>query len=263
MTRNESSKKTNLFIILGSIFLTNAILAEIIGVKIFSAERTFGFEPVNWQFFGEYILDFNLTAGAVIWPIVFVTTDIINEYFGKKGVRKISFLTAGLIAYVFVVISVVTILVPADFWLDVNAQTPSGDSFDISYAFNTIFRQGLGIIIGSLTAFLLGQLVDVFVFQKLRAVTGSKMIWLRATGSTLVSQFFDSFVVLGIAFYIFGNWELSQVIAVGIINYVYKFSVAILLTPLLYLGHGLIDRYLGKDLAEKMMKEASSDRTFL
>ncbi|KPQ19972.1 MAG: putative preQ0 transporter [Algoriphagus marincola HL-49] len=263
MTRNESSKKTNLFIILGSIFLTNAILAEIIGVKIFSAERTFGFEPVNWKFFGEYILDFNLTAGAVIWPIVFVTTDIINEYFGKKGVRKISFLTAGLIAYVFVVISVVTILVPADFWLDVNAQTPSGDSFDISYAFNTIFRQGLGIIIGSLTAFLLGQLVDVFVFQKLRAVTGSKMIWLRATGSTLVSQFFDSFVVLGIAFYIFGNWELSQVIAVGIINYVYKFSVAILLTPLLYLGHGLIDRYLGKDLAEKMMKEASSDRTFL
>ncbi|TDK42618.1 queuosine precursor transporter [Algoriphagus formosus] len=263
MTRNESSKKTNLFIILGSIFLTNAILAEIIGVKIFSAERTFGFEPVNWKFFGEYILDFNLTAGAVIWPIVFVTTDIINEYFGKKGVRKISFLTAGLIAYVFVIISVVTILVPADFWLDVNAQTPSGDSFDISYAFNTIFRQGLGIIIGSLTAFLLGQLVDVFVFQKLRAVTGSKMIWLRATGSTLVSQFFDSFVVLGIAFYIFGNWELSQVIAVGIINYVYKFSVAILLTPLLYLGHGLIDRYLGKDLAEKMMKEASSDRTFL
>ncbi|MCR9083052.1 queuosine precursor transporter [Algoriphagus sp. NF] len=263
MTRNESSKKTNLFIILGSIFLTNAILAEIIGVKIFSAERTFGFEPVNWKFFGEYILDFNLTAGAVIWPIVFVTTDIINEYFGKKGVRKISFLTAGLIAYVFVVISVVTILVPADFWLDVNAQTPTGESFDISYAFNTIFRQGLGIIIGSLTAFLLGQLVDVFVFQKLRAVTGSKMIWLRATGSTLVSQFFDSFVVLGIAFYIFGNWDLSQVIAVGIINYVYKFSVAILLTPLLYLGHGLIDRYLGKDLAEKMMKEASSDRTFL
>lgn len=263
MTRNESSKKTNLFIILGSIFLTNAILAEIIGVKIFSAERTFGFEPVNWKFFGEYILDFNLTAGAVIWPIVFVTTDIINEYFGKKGVRKISFLTAGLIAYVFVVISVVTILVPADFWLDVNAQTPTGESFDISYAFNTIFRQGLGIIIGSLTAFLLGQLVDVFVFQKLRAITGSKMIWLRATGSTLVSQFFDSFVVLGIAFYIFGNWDLSQVIAVGIINYVYKFSVAILLTPLLYLGHGLIDRYLGKDLAEKMMKEASSDRTFL
>ena len=89
------------------------------------------------------------------------------------------------------------------------------------------------------------------------------MIWLRATGSTLVSQFIDSFVVLGIAFYVFGNWEISQIIAVGLINYVYKFTVAILLTPILYLGHGLIDRYLGKDLAEKMAHEATQDRSFL
>lgn len=263
MNKIQQSRKTNLFIILGSIFLTNAVLAEIIGVKIFSGEKTLGFEPVNWTFFGEYVLDFNLTAGAVIWPIVFITTDIINEYFGKKGVRKISFITAGLIAYVFLVISIVTVLVPADFWLDVNSQTPTGERFDINYAFNTIFRQGLGIIIGSLTAFLLGQLIDVFVFQRLRAVTGPKMIWLRATGSTLVSQFFDSFVVLGIAFYIFGNWSISQIIAVGLINYAYKFTVAILLTPLLYVGHGLIDRYLGKELAEDMAKEASMDRSFL
>lgn len=262
MNNQNYSRRTNLFLILGSIFLTNAILAEIIGVKIFSAEKTLGFNPVNWSFFDEYILDFNLTAGAVIWPIVFITTDIINEYFGKKGVRKISFLTAGLIAYIFIIISIVTILVPADFWIEVNAQTPTGDAFDINYAFNSIFRQGLGIILGSLTAFLLGQLIDVFVFQKLRAITGAKMIWLRATGSTLVSQFIDSFVVLGIAFYVFGNWSLSQIIAVGLINYVYKFSVAILLTPLLYLGHGMIDRYLGKELAEQMVKEASEDQSF-
>ncbi len=263
MNKIQQTRKTNLFIILGSIFLTNAILAEIIGVKIFSGEKTLGFDPVNWTFFGEYVLDFNLTAGAVIWPIVFITTDIINEYFGKKGVQKISFITAGLIAYVFVVISIVTILVPADFWLDVNSQTPTGEGFDINYAFNTIFRQGLGIIVGSLTAFLLGQLIDVFVFQRLRAVTGPKMIWLRATGSTLVSQFFDSFVVLGIAFYVFGNWSINQIIAVGLINYAYKFTVAILLTPLLYVGHGLIDGYLGKELAEDMTKEASKDRSFL
>jgi queuosine precursor transporter len=263
MNEAKHSRKTNLFIILGSIFLTNAILAEVIGVKIFSAEKTLGFTPVNWNFFGEYILDFNLTAGAVIWPVVFITTDIINEYFGKKGVRKISFITAGLIAYVFIVISVVTVLVPADFWLDVNATTPDGESFNISYAFNTIFRQGLGIILGSLTAFLLGQLIDVYVFQKLRAITGEKKIWLRATGSTFVSQFIDSFVVLGIAFYIFGNWSLSQVLAVGIINYLYKFTVALALTPLLYVAHGMIDRYLGKNLSEQMMEEASEDKSFI
>lgn len=249
--------------ILGGIFLTNAILAEVIGVKIFSAEKSLGFEPVNWVFFGEYILDFNLTAGAIIWPIVFITTDIINEYFGKKGVRKISFLTAGLIAYGFLVIAAVTKLTPAEFWLDVNSSGPNGSFFDINFAFNTIFRQGLGIIIGSLTAFLLGQMIDVFVFQKLRTVTGAKMIWLRATGSTLVSQLIDSFVVLGIAFYIFGNWSLSQILSVGLINYIYKFSVAIILTPLLYVAHNLIDKYLGKELSEQLMEEATNDQSFL
>ncbi|WP_339751619.1 queuosine precursor transporter [Algoriphagus aquimarinus] len=263
MNKSQSSRKTNLFIILGSIFLTNAILAEIIGVKIFSAEKTLGFDPVNWTFFGEYLLDFNLTAGAVIWPVVFITTDIINEYFGKKGVKKMSFLTAGLIAYAFIIISVVTALTPADFWLDVNATTPDGESFNISYAFNTIFRQGMGIIIGSLTAFLIGQLIDVYVFQKLRAVTGEGKIWLRATGSTLVSQFIDSFVVLGIAFYIFGNWSITQIIAVGVMNYIYKMTVAIALTPLLYVAHGIIDKYLGKELAEEMIEEASENKSFL
>ncbi len=257
------SKKTNLFIILSGLFLTNAVLAELIGVKIFSAEKTLGFEPAGWTFFGEYILDFNLTAGAVIWPIVFITTDIINEYYGKKGVRKISFLTAVFIAYTFLVIMAVTRLAPAPFWLEVNSPDPEGNAFNIDYAFNVIFRQGLGIIIGSLTAFLIGQLVDVYVFQKLRRWTGGKMIWLRATGSTLVSQFIDSFVVLGIAFYIFGNWSWAQVVSVGIINYIYKFGVAILLTPLIYLGRELIDNYLGKEFAEKMTTEASRDTSFL
>jgi len=235
--------------VLSGIFLSNAIIAELIGVKIFSLESTLGLPPANIPLLGEFTLDFNLTAGVVIWPIVFVTTDVINEYFGKEGVRKISFLTVYLIGYIFLIIVIVTILPPAEFWIDLNNIDASGNSFNIDYAFNKIFRQGLGIIIGSLTAFLIGQLVDVFVFQRLRKVTGAKMIWLRATGSTLVSQFIDSFLVLGIAFYIFGNWSLSQVIAVGIINYMYKFSMAILLTPLIYLAHFLIDNYLGKESA--------------
>ena len=89
------------------------------------------------------------------------------------------------------------------------------------------------------------------------------MIWLRATGSTFVSQFIDSFVVLGIAFYLFGNWSISQVIAVGIMNYIYKFTVALVLTPLLYVGHGIIDKYLGKELADEMIAEASKDKSFI
>ncbi len=258
----NSKKKQNLFIILTGIFLTNAILAEIIGVKIFSAEKSVGLNPASIPLLNGFVLDFNLTAGAVIWPIVFLSTDIINEYFGKKGVRKISFIAAGFIAYAFFVFYVITLLEPADFWLDVNSKDTEGNPFDINFAFNKIFTQGLGIIVGSLTAFLIGQLLDVFVFQKLRQITGSKMVWLRATGSTLVSQLIDSFVVLGIAFYILApaesRWTLPQLMSVGIINYIYKFTVAIVLTPLIYLGHYLIDQYLGKELSEKMVEEAAS-----
>lgn len=243
--QQQISKRANLYLILCGIFLANAILAELIGVKIFSVEASLGIPSARIPLFGEHILDFNLTAGAVIWPVVFITTDIINEYFGMKGVRKISFLTAGLILYLFGVILVVTELKPAAFWLDVNEVDAAGNPFNINLAFTTIFRQGMGIIVGSLTAFLIGQLLDAWVFQKLRRITGSRKIWLRATGSTLVSQLVDSFVVLIIAFKVFGNWSWPQVISVAIINYVYKFGAAVLLTPLLYVAHYVIDRYLG------------------
>ncbi|MCI0750808.1 MAG: queuosine precursor transporter [Flammeovirgaceae bacterium] len=257
MTKTFEQKKNKLFIILSGIFLTNALVAEMIGVKIFSAEAVAGIAPAQLIILG-FTLDFNLTAGVVLWPVVFITTDIINEYFGREGVKRISYLTAGLIAYAFVVIYIATLLPPANFWLDINKSDAAGNAFNINYAFQTIFRQGLGIIVGSLTAFLVGQLLDVFIFQRLRRVTGSNYLWLRATGSTLVSQLIDSFVVLGIAFYIFGNWSMAQVLSVGIINYMYKFTVAIFLTPVIYAGHYIIDRYLGKNEADKLSEEAAA-----
>lgn len=253
------SKKQKLFILLTGIFLTNALLAELIGVKIFSGEATLGVAPAQIPLFGDMVLDFNLTAGVILWPVVFITTDIINEYFGKKGVRHISYLTVGCIAFAFLAITIITALPPAQFWLEVNSNAPSGNSFDINYAFNKVYRQGAGIIVGSLIAFLIGQLLDVIVFQKLKRITGEKKIWLRATGSTLVSQFVDSFVVLFIAFYFLApdgsRWSVEQVTSVGIINYIYKFAIAILLTPLIYLAHYLIDRYLGIE-ADQIKEEA-------
>ncbi|WP_266366689.1 queuosine precursor transporter [Tellurirhabdus rosea] len=251
------NKKTSLYIFLSAVFLTNALVAEVIGVKIFSVETLLGVPPAQLPLFGDFVLDFNLTAGAVIWPFVFITSDIINEYFGVKGVRRISFLTAGFIAYAFVVIYAVTGLPPAQFWLDVNAKDPVGNAININNAFGMIFRQGMGIILGSLTAFLVAQILDATVFQALKRITGSRKIWLRATGSTLVSQLIDSFVVLTIAFYLFGNWSWAQVMAVATVNYIYKFITAVALTPLLYLSHYLIDRYLGPEHAKELANEAS------
>ncbi|MBL7860750.1 MAG: queuosine precursor transporter [Cyclobacteriaceae bacterium] len=255
MTLTLEQKKHRLFMVLVGIFLTNALMAEVIGVKIFSGEATLGLQPAHLQILG-FTMDFNLTAGAVIWPVVFITSDLINEYFGKPGVKRISYLAAILIAYSFVVIFLTMKLPPAGWWLDSNNQDAQGNYFNMDFAFNKILGQGQRIIIGSLTAFLVSQLVDVFVFQRLKKVTGQKMLWLRATGSTLVSQFIDSFVVLYIAF--IGVFSGQQILAIGITNYLYKFSVAILLTPVIYLGHYLIDRYLGKENAEKISAEAAA-----
>ncbi|NBB31313.1 queuosine precursor transporter [Cellulophaga sp. BC115SP] len=251
-TSTLDSKRTKLYIFLFGIFLTNAIVAEIVGAKIFSVEKTLGFAPIHLNtFFG--IWDLNQTAGALNWPFVFITSDIINEYFGKKGVKRISYLTAGFIAYSFLIIYGATLLVPADFWLDVN----KGDhNFNINEAFAKIFRQGLGIITGSLSAFLISQILDAYVFHSIRKVTKGEKIWLRATGSTLVSQLIDSFVVIGIAFVVFGNWTIDQWISTSLNNYLYKFFSAIIMTPLIYLAHNLIDGYLGKELSDQLISEA-------
>lgn len=246
-------KSTRLFYLLGAFFITNALLAEFIGVKIFSLESTFGFEPLNLSLLGIENLSFNLTAGVLLWPVVFVMTDIINEYFGMKGVRFLSFTAAILIAYAFLMVYFAMGLTPAGFWIE---RVTQNGSVNMHLAFNTIFGQGLWIIIGSLTAFLVGQLVDVLVFHYFKSITGSSKIWLRATGSTLVSQLVDSFVVLFIAFYIGAGWDLKLVLVIGLMNYIYKFIIAIIVTPLLYLFHSIIDKYLGKELSEKLQNEA-------
>src|SRR5688500_11792323 len=159
METSIEQKRNKLFFVLAGIFITNALLAEIIGVKIFSAEGTVGLSPANLNILG-FIMDFNLTAGVLIWPVVFITTDLINEYFGKPGVKRISYLTAILIAYAFVIIFIAIALPPAPWWKEI--QNNDGSVFNMDLAFNKVLGQGQRIIIGSLTAFLIGQLVDVF-----------------------------------------------------------------------------------------------------
>jgi hypothetical protein len=241
---HESGSRQQLFLMLSAIFLTNAIIAEFAGVKIFSLEKLLGLAPAQLPFFGGQKLDLNLSVGVVIWPLVFLVSDLINEYFGRDGVRKISFITAGMIAWSFLVVLAGTGVPPADFWLDLNNADPAGNPFDINYAYTSIFRAGMGIIVGSLTAFLVSQLIDAYAFHYLKALTGSKKLWLRATGSTVISQLIDSFVILFIAFYVLGNWSMQQVLQVGLVQYTYKVSLAILLTPLIYIAHWGIDSYL-------------------
>jgi uncharacterized integral membrane protein (TIGR00697 family) len=249
------SRSTRLFVILAGFFVANAIIAEFVGVKIFALETTFGLPPFGWTLFGQ-TGSLSFTAGVLLWPVVFIMTDVINEYFGRRGVRFISFLAVGLICYAFVFAYAAIRLAPAEWWVTVN---DSRGVPDMQAAFGSVFGQGLWTIGGSLVAFLVGQLIDVGVFHRIRALTGERWIWLRATGSTAVSQFVDSFVVLYIAF-VLGpqQWPTRLFLAVGTVNYLYKLAMAVLLIPLIYLARRRIEQYLGAEESARLRNEAAA-----
>ncbi len=234
-------------------FVANALIAETIGNKIFSLEKLFGFHPVNFTLFGQSGLSFNLTCGVLLWPLEFVMTDLVNEYFGPKAVRRISYTAVILIGYAFVMFYLSMGVPPADFWYS----TGVADGVpDMSKAYNSIFGQGMWIIFGSITAFLVSQIVDVTVFHKIKKITGEKRIWLRATGSTMISQLVDSFIVLFIAFKLGKGWSWQLVLAICAMNYIYKFTMAVILTPVIILVEKQIEKYVGHERASKMKRAA-------
>jgi queuosine precursor transporter len=252
MTADHRSHR--LFTILAAFFVVNALLAEFIGVKIFALEDTLGLNAFEWNLFGQSG-SLNFTAGTLLWPIVFIMTDTVNEYYGRRGVRFISWLAVFLIIYGFMFAYAAIQLAPASWWVGASASQGVPDQ---QAAFAAIFGQGLWTIAGSVVAFLLGQLIDVSVFHRIRRMTGEKKAWLRATGSTAVSQLIDSFVVLYIAF-VLGpqKWSMELFYAVGTLNYAYKMCAAIALIPLLYLVRGMINTYLGDGQARQLREQAA------
>jgi uncharacterized integral membrane protein (TIGR00697 family) len=209
------SKKDTVYVILAGIFITNALVAELIGGKLIQL--------------GPYVM----SVGILPWPIVFITTDLINEYFGEKGVKKLSLITASLIAYCFVLL-----------YFALKIPAVKGENLVTDAQFNGVFGQSMWIIVGSISAFMVSQLIDVTIFHFFKNKTGNKMIWLRSTGSTVISQLFDSFIVLGIAFWMTGKMTTEVYIASAFTGYFVKLIIAICLTPLIYLGHSLIEKYI-------------------
>lgn len=224
------SKKELVFIILAGIFITNAIIAEMIGSKLIQI--------------GPFIM----SIGIVPWPVVFLSTDIINEYYGRDGVKKLSLITTSLIAYAFIILFA-AIKVPAA----VGISTVTDEQF------YSVFGQSMWIIAGSIVAFLTSQFIDVFIFWLLRDKTGGKMIWLRSTGSTVISQLVDTFLLFSIAFWLPGKMTTKVFINAALTSYAFKLIIAIALTPLIYVGHSLIDKYLGDEQSHKIIKHSAEE----
>ncbi len=233
------NRKDIVFAVLGAFFLTNAVIAEIIGGKLIFVG------PESWTLFGSRL---GASVGVFLWPVVFVTTDLVNEYFGRSGVRRLTFLTIGMIAYAFLAVTIAGMPAAAPF-------SGVGDG-----AFDQVFRQSRWIIVGSIAAFAVSQAVDVAVFHLLRRRTGKSLLWMRATGSTVVSQMIDSIVVLYVGLAIPNGWNFRQFAVVAIPNYLIKLVIAFAMTPVIYGLHRLVEAYLGHENAERLAEDAARAR---
>ena len=162
-------------------------------------------------------------------------TDLLNEFYGYKVVRKLSWITAILIAYCFLIVGLS---------MDIPAVEIPGSNLSDDAAFNKVFGQAQMVIVGSICAFLVSQILDASIFSWIKSKTGERFIWLRSTGSTLISQLIDSYIVLYIGFVLPGTLSFNDFMTIAPTNYVLKIVIAILLTPLIYLGHFIIRRFV-------------------
>ena len=227
-TEKINERRQWLFIFLVGLFVTNAVTAELISNKLIQI-------PVSFSFLGTKLGPFTTIIGILPWPVVFILTDLMNEFYGQKSVRRVSWITAILIGYCFIIIGLS---------MQIPAHEIPGSKLADNASYNKVFGQAQMVIIGSIVAFLVSQLLDAFVFDWIKRKTGNRFIWLRSTGSTLISQLIDSYIVLYIGFVLGGSLSFSEYMKIAPTNYILKMVIALSLTPLIYLGHFLVRRYL-------------------
>jgi uncharacterized integral membrane protein (TIGR00697 family) len=217
------------FVFLAGLMITNAVTAELISSKLIDIPLQFNLG--DWQF-GP----FTTIVGVLPWPIVFILTDLLNEFYGEKAVKRLSWITAVLIGYCFLLVYA-SLQIPS-------STLVSGSGLASDKEYNLIFGQAPWIILGSICAFIASQLLDTTVFHWIKNKTGNRYIALRSTGSTVISQLIDSIVVLYIGFVIPGKLTMAEFFKIVPVNYSLKLLIAIALTPVIYLGHWLMRKWL-------------------
>ena len=220
--------RLTLFITLVSTFMVCLVVGDLIGGKVTSFEL-FGRE---WPF----------SVGQIAFPVTFILTDILNEFYGRKVVRRITFLA-------FIMVGLTFLIVYAAGSMPWAPMTTSPDWTGITpREFDLVFTQATRIQLSSMAAFLIANFVDISVFSALKRATGNRMLWLRATGSTAISQLIDTIVITAL---VWGSkFTFDQYVSVVLTSYAIKLSVAILITPLLYALHAVIEKRFGITPAE-------------
>jgi uncharacterized integral membrane protein (TIGR00697 family) len=215
--------RVRLFVVLAGVFVTSLVVGDIIGVKLFEVHL------------GPIVSV--LSVGMLPFPVTFVLTDILNEFYGKKAARFVTWVGLGMAIFAFTVIYTALQLEWAPLTRD------PGYTGTVESSFNNVFGGSQRILVASMIAYLIGQFSDIALFHLFKRLTHNRMLWLRATGSTVVSQFIDTVVVQFVAW----SGVLSTQVIINIIltSYVVKLLVAVGLTPVIYAGHALVERWLG------------------
>jgi uncharacterized integral membrane protein (TIGR00697 family) len=212
----DLSGRQRLYLWLCAVFLTALLVGDTIGSKLFTFAIPLGFTTLHAT----------LSVGAIWFPITFLLTDVINEFYGSKGARLVTWVGFVMAIFAFVAILLARKIPAAPF---------SPVAQDV---FENVLGNANRIFVASLVAYLVGQLVDITIFQAAKKLTQSRHIWLRSTGSTLISQLIDTLVVTYVAF--LGKLTPAQLRQAATTSYIVKVLFAVGLTPVIYALHALL-----------------------
>jgi uncharacterized integral membrane protein (TIGR00697 family) len=216
-----------LFVYLCAIFVACLLLGDVIGGKIIGT-------PLG-----------PISVGIIPFPVTFLLTDIVNDFYGRRGARFLTLLGFFMAALAWALLQVTTMM-PAD----------TGSTYFTQAEYAKIFGGSAQLFVASMAAYLIGQFLDIHVFHFWKAITQSRHLWLRSTGSTIFSQAIDTITINVIFGRVTAGWTWGFITAKVGREYGIKFFVAVLLTPAIYAVHGAIVRGLGIEPEEHEVRGA-------
>ncbi|MAZ24392.1 MAG: hypothetical protein CMK41_01265 [Porticoccaceae bacterium] len=168
---------------------------------------------------------FTVSMGAIMYSGIYFATDLLSEKYGRREANRAVIL--GALANIAVMLTLVlsTFFLPSEV-------AESAD--EVHNAISTLAVYSPIFVIGSITAYLISQLFDVWVFHKIKSITGTRMLWLRNNLSTLLSQALDTFIYTFV-WVLAGQLDFSTAAAIALSKYIFKFAIAILDTFFIYM----------------------------
>ena len=263
-------RRERVFLVLAGLFLGTLAMLNILGISRFIVLGSYsspavvdGVHTGGWVWGGWGEISFALAVGVLPYPLTFLCTDLISEFFGRK--RANFLVLVGLILNLWV-ISILWLggVLPAVPPMDPATGLPSPD--DPSYAFYVIRKLTFGAVAASMCAYLAAQFVDVQLFHFWKRVTKGRHLWLRNNASTIVSQMIDTFAVIAITHFYAQALPIDDAqpiwpqlwLFIGT-GFVFKLIAALLDTPLIYLAVAVLKRYLQMDPVAEHGQSGSDD----